>query len=189
MFKVLPVGVTLRAPSADQPSLNLGACHDALQRRLTPRLPSPRFFSRVPSPRCCSLARFPSLWASSAMASSAMRGGLGPTAAASVPKEDDELEVGLCLGSKKQQPPSPASCLILTTRDLQPGPLSPDSSVSSSSPAAPPPPPRREQWLSDTHRGDSLHGITFLASVQHQLQARIFPSSLSCFFNVSYIYI
>ncbi|RLN07255.1 hypothetical protein C2845_PM11G21840 [Panicum miliaceum] len=52
-------------------------------------------------------------------------------------QEDDELELGLCLGSKKQQqPPSPAPCRILTARDLQPGALSPDSSVSSSSPAA-----------------------------------------------------
>ncbi|CAN6232925.1 unnamed protein product [Urochloa humidicola] len=54
-------------------------------------------------------------------------------------REDDELELGLCLGSKKQQqlqPPSPAPCRILTARDLQPGTLSPDSSVSSSSPAA-----------------------------------------------------
>jgi hypothetical protein len=30
-------------------------------------------------------------------------------------------ELGLCLSSKKQQPPSPASCLILTARDLQRG--------------------------------------------------------------------
>ncbi|CAN6279605.1 unnamed protein product [Urochloa humidicola] len=52
-------------------------------------------------------------------------------------QEEDELELGLCLGSKKQQqPPSPAPCRILTARDLQPGALSPDSSVSSSSPAA-----------------------------------------------------
>ncbi|KAF8691742.1 hypothetical protein HU200_040134 [Digitaria exilis] len=53
-------------------------------------------------------------------------------------QEDDELELGLCLGSKKQQQqsPSPAPCRILTARDLQPGALSPDSSVSSSSPAA-----------------------------------------------------
>ncbi|KAJ1281632.1 hypothetical protein BS78_04G320400 [Paspalum vaginatum] len=89
-----------------------------------------------------------------------MRGGAGPTAAfisgepppaaASAAEEveensggeeeeeqeDDELELGLCLGSKKQQPPSPAPCRILTARDLQPGALSPDSSVSSSSPAA-----------------------------------------------------
>ncbi|KAG2654961.1 auxin-responsive protein IAA10-like isoform X2 [Panicum virgatum] len=81
-----------------------------------------------------------------------MRGGAGPTvafiagdpppdAAAEEEVEDDELELGLCLGSKKQQqqqqqPPSPAPCRILTARDLQPGALSPDSSVSSSSPAA-----------------------------------------------------
>ncbi|XP_062221546.1 auxin-responsive protein IAA10-like isoform X2 [Phragmites australis] len=89
-----------------------------------------------------------------------MRGGAGPTAAFAsgepLPsaaaaaaeeveensggeeeeQEDDELELGLCLGSKKQQPPSPALCRILTARDLQPGALSPDSSVSSSSPAA-----------------------------------------------------
>lgn len=52
-------------------------------------------------------------------------------------QEDDELELGLCLGSnKKPQPPTPAPCRILTARDLQPGALSPDSSVSSSSPAA-----------------------------------------------------
>ncbi|XP_062220740.1 auxin-responsive protein IAA10 isoform X2 [Phragmites australis] len=51
-------------------------------------------------------------------------------------QEDDELELGLCLGSKKQQSPSPAPCRILTARDLQPGAMSPDSSVSSSSPAA-----------------------------------------------------
>ncbi|KAL6912346.1 hypothetical protein ACP4OV_001151 [Aristida adscensionis] len=52
---------------------------------------------------------------------------------------EEELELGLSLGSKKQQPassPAPAPCRILTARDLQPGALSPDSSVSSSSPAA-----------------------------------------------------
>jgi len=91
-----------------------------------------------------------------------MRGGAGPTAAfisgepppaaaaaaeeveensggeGEEEQEDDELELGLCLGSKKQQQqsPSPAPCRILTARDLQPGALSPDSSVSSSSPAA-----------------------------------------------------
>ncbi|XP_066332887.1 auxin-responsive protein IAA10-like isoform X1 [Miscanthus floridulus] len=94
-----------------------------------------------------------------------MRGGAGPTAAfisgepppaaaeeveensgaeeedeeVVVGQDDDELELGLCLGSKKQQQqqqPSPAPCRILTARDLQPGSLSPDSSVSSSSPAA-----------------------------------------------------
>ncbi|KAL5208497.1 hypothetical protein ABZP36_032932 [Zizania latifolia] len=47
---------------------------------------------------------------------------------------DDELELGLSLGSKKQQ--QTASCRVLTARDLQPPALSPDSSVSSSSPAA-----------------------------------------------------
>ena len=52
-----------------------------------------------------------------------------------VGQDDDDLDLGLCLGSKKQQP-SPAPCRILTARDLQPGSLSPDSSVSSSSPAA-----------------------------------------------------
>ncbi|TVU27699.1 hypothetical protein EJB05_19196 [Eragrostis curvula] len=88
-----------------------------------------------------------------------MRGGPGPTAAAFASgepppaaaavaeeveensgggeeQEDDELELGLCLGSKKQQHPSPAPCRILTARDLHPGAVSPDSSVSSSSPAA-----------------------------------------------------
>ncbi|KAG8060748.1 hypothetical protein GUJ93_ZPchr0002g23425 [Zizania palustris] len=47
---------------------------------------------------------------------------------------DDELELGLSLGSKKQQ--QTVSCRVLTARDLQPPALSPDSSVSSSSPAA-----------------------------------------------------
>ncbi|KAL6591348.1 hypothetical protein ACP70R_049851 [Stipagrostis hirtigluma subsp. patula] len=83
-----------------------------------------------------------------------MRGGPGPTAAyapgepppaaaeeeveenSGGEEEEEELELGLCLGSKKQQPPSPAPCRILTARDLHPGALSPDSSVSSSSPAA-----------------------------------------------------
>ncbi|KAL6633306.1 hypothetical protein ACP70R_025977 [Stipagrostis hirtigluma subsp. patula] len=81
-----------------------------------------------------------------------MRGGPGPTAAYAPGEpppavaeeeveensggEEEELELGLCLGSKKQQPPSPAPCRILTARDLHPGALSPDSSVSSSSPAA-----------------------------------------------------
>ncbi|XP_066322977.1 auxin-responsive protein IAA10-like isoform X2 [Miscanthus floridulus] len=92
-----------------------------------------------------------------------MRGGAGPTAAfisgepppaaaeeveensggeeedeeAVVGQDDDDLELGLCLGSKQQQQqPAPAPCRILTARDLQPGSLSPDSSVSSSSPAA-----------------------------------------------------
>uniref|UniRef100_A0A0E0K6W7 Auxin-responsive protein n=1 Tax=Oryza punctata TaxID=4537 RepID=A0A0E0K6W7_ORYPU len=49
--------------------------------------------------------------------------------------DEEELELGLSLGSKKQQQLAP--CRILTARDLQPAAaLSPDSSVSSSSPAA-----------------------------------------------------
>ncbi|EES07758.1 hypothetical protein BDA96_04G370000 [Sorghum bicolor] len=62
-------------------------------------------------------------------------GGEGDEEVVVVGQDDDDLELGLCLGSKKQQP-SPAPCRILTARDLQPGSLSPDSSVSSSSPAA-----------------------------------------------------
>ncbi|KAK3159470.1 hypothetical protein QOZ80_2AG0150500 [Eleusine coracana subsp. coracana] len=81
-------------------------------------------------------------------AAAAFASGEPPPAAASVAEEveensggeeeqqeDDELELGLCLGSKKQQQ---TPCRILTARDLQPGALSPDSSVSSSSPAAGP---------------------------------------------------
>ncbi|KAE8804011.1 auxin-responsive protein IAA10 [Hordeum vulgare] len=52
---------------------------------------------------------------------------------------EEELELGLCLGSKKllQLPVAPSPCRILTARDLHPAAaLSPDSSVSSSSPAA-----------------------------------------------------
>ncbi|VAI51532.1 unnamed protein product [Triticum turgidum subsp. durum] len=84
-------------------------------------------------------------------------GGVGPAAAAFGPgepppaaeevveensggeeEEEDGLELGLYLGSRKQQlPVTPAPCRILTARDLQPAAaLSPDSSVSSSSPAA-----------------------------------------------------
>ncbi|VAI63124.1 auxin-responsive protein IAA10 isoform X2 [Triticum aestivum] len=76
-------------------------------------------------------------------------GGVGPgeppPAAEEVVEEnsggEEELELGLCLGSRKlqllQQPAPPAPCRILTARDLQPAAaLSPDSSVSSSSPAA-----------------------------------------------------
>ena len=80
-------------------------------------------------------------------------GGAGPTAAAEPPPaaaaeqevveensggEEEELELGLCLESKKQyQQQLPAPCRILTARDLQPvAALSPDSSVSFSSPAA-----------------------------------------------------
>ncbi|KAK3155653.1 hypothetical protein QOZ80_2BG0205950 [Eleusine coracana subsp. coracana] len=82
------------------------------------------------------------------VAAAAFASGEPPPAAASVAEEveensggeeeqqeDDELELGLCLGSKKQQQ---TPCRILTARDLQPGALSPDSSVSSSSPAAGP---------------------------------------------------
>jgi auxin-responsive protein IAA len=53
-------------------------------------------------------------------------------------EEQEELKLGLCLGSKKQQLLlTPAPRRILTARALQPeAQLSPDSSVSSSSPAA-----------------------------------------------------
>ncbi|GJM87354.1 hypothetical protein PR202_ga03300 [Eleusine coracana subsp. coracana] len=112
-------------------------------------------------------------------AAAAFASGEPPPAAASVAEEveensggeeeqqeDDELELGLCLGSKKQQQ---TPCRILTARDLQPGALSPDSSVSSSSPAAgpsataaskrakaeaprPPRPPHPERLPPDTRR-------------------------------------
>nr|BAJ85337.1 predicted protein [Hordeum vulgare subsp. vulgare] len=76
-------------------------------------------------------------------AAAAFGPGEPPPAAEEVVEEnsggEEELELGLCLGSKKllQLQVAPSPCRILTARDLHPAAaLSPDSSVSSSSPAA-----------------------------------------------------
>jgi hypothetical protein len=98
--------------------------HGALQRCLNPRLPSPTILFPSPHPAMLFSGPIP----------------LAPGEFYQGEQRDERRtgthrcyvgggELGLCLSSKKQQPPSPASCLILTARDLQRGGLSPGSSA------------------------------------------------------------